>query len=66
MLPPLTSSSSVQQYVGYLHQQMMDHGSRSFVKLGYAAEADVSPVQPQVVQSLDVEVALSRQFRRVP
>jgi hypothetical protein len=63
-MTPLTSSSSVQQYVGYLHQQMMDHSS-PLIELGYASEAEVSPVQPQVVQSLKVEVALSRQFRRM-
>ncbi len=64
MLPPLKSSSSIQQYVSHLHQQMMDHNSPPFVKLGYAAE-EVSPGQPQAVQFLEVEVAFSRQFRRV-
>jgi hypothetical protein len=64
-MPPLTSSSSIQQYVGCLLIQMIDHSSPPFVQLGYVAEADVSSVQPKVVQSLDVEVALSRQFRRL-
>lgn len=63
-MSPLTSSSSIQQYVGHLHQQMMDHGS-PLGELGYAAKANVFPVQPQVVLSLDVEVTLSRQFRRL-
>jgi hypothetical protein len=63
-MTPLTSSSSIQQYVIYLHQQMMDRGSLP-VELGYAAEAEVSPGQPQVDQPLRVEIALSRQFRRV-
>lgn len=64
-MSPLTSSSSVQQYVSHLHQQMMDHNSPPFVKLDYAAEAEAALVEPQVVPSLAVEVALSRQFRRV-
>jgi hypothetical protein len=61
---PLTSSSSIQQYVSHLHQQMMDHSSPP-VELGYASEAEVPPAQSQVVQSLKVEVTLSRQFRRL-
>ncbi|MBD1846910.1 hypothetical protein H6F89_26585 [Cyanobacteria bacterium FACHB-63] len=59
---PLTSSSSIQQYVGHLHQQMMDRSSPP-VGSGYASEAEVSPAQSQIVQSLKVEVTLSRQFR---
>jgi len=66
MMSPLTCSSSIQQYVSHLLIQMIDHGSPPSVKLGYAAEAKISPVQPQVVQSLKVEVALSRQFRKLP
>lgn len=64
-MTPLITSSSIQQYVDYLHQQMMDHGSLPVKKLGYATETEVSPAQSQIVQSLRVEVALSRQFKRL-
>jgi hypothetical protein len=64
MLSP-SSTHSVQQYVSYLHQQMTDPRIVSSLQWGNTAGTEVSSIQFQAVQSLRLEVTLSRQFGRL-
>lgn len=61
----LNSTPSIQQYVSDVQQQMTDSQTASSVELSNAAETEISSMQLQVIQALKLEVALSRQFRRV-